>query len=105
MTVTDATFMLDLTNAGSRRIVSTRNVDTFSASVLEPSLMGNAVVTVRKRIGGQEVDYTTAATIDSSTPVREALDVAGIDDVVFVVTTADSSVADGHFVAYGEEDR
>lgn len=104
-TIPEATFMLDLTNAGARREVSVRGVDQFTASVIEPALMGSAVVTIRKVIGGQDIDFSTPVTIDSATSVAESLDVAGIEKVVFVVTTSDDTVADGHFAAYGEEDR
>lgn len=95
--------MLDLTNAGSRKVLDVRGVDLLSVTSPVAGAMGSAVVTLYKQVGGVDVAYSPSKVLDSSTPSILGADVDGIDDVALVVTTADGTATDMAATAYGEE--
>lgn len=96
-----ANTMMDLTTPGARRVISVRGTDYLAVST-DPSLMGSAVVEVKKLLGGQEVSYSPAQELSSTNGSVSGLIVDGIDDVVLVVTTNDTSAASVVFTGYSE---
>lgn len=97
--------MLDLTTQGSCQFIDVRGVDKLSVGIVRAEAIGSAVVEVKKFIGGQKVSFASALTITAtgSEYSRDDIDVDGLDKVVLEVTTADPSVMEAHFTAYGEE--
>lgn len=67
-------------------------------SVAAEGDFGSGVVEVKRVLGGgAPIAYTSAKTLIAATPYQESIDVSGVSEIVFEVTTAQ---ADGHIQIY-----
>lgn len=97
----ERTYMLDLTNKGSRVSIDASGVNRMSISTAMASLMGTGVIEIRLARGGVLKAFSPAKVLSASVDFEE-LDVDGYDEVVLIVTTADSSAQDVVVSAYAE---
>ena len=96
------TQLININNPGARIHIDTSSMDYLTVTVPAYMLLGDAVLELKRT--AQEVAYSTAKTIDSSTPVIIAAEVKSLDQAVLVLTTKDDEQRDVRVDWFGEEE-
>lgn len=95
--------MIDMTNAGSEASFDVQEIDRFSLSTPFLSEIGDGVITLYRRVGGEDIAFPASYTITSTNNTIVAVDVDGVGTVVAKVTTEDSDAGDISLTGYAEE--
>lgn len=101
MATRERTYMLDLTNAGSRVSIDVSAVNRLSISTAMASLMGTGVIEIQLAVNGVPKAFSPAKVLSASVDLVD-LDVDGYDEVILIVATADSSAQEIVVSAYAE---
>lgn len=105
MPAIEDSFMLDLTNKGSRKTIDLRGVDKLSISTPMPNLMGSAVIELKRSVGGVLESFSPIRILTATVDGTLSAIVNDIDEAVLEVTTPDSTAQDIVVNSFGETTR